>query len=160
MTFTQPLVNTTKTLTCHRTGRLPEFSFYSIEQYGCTNIKQENVSGVCLWVDYLTQVRSSCDVTSLDELMKKFEVLQYLSQKRPEPDPKLLELQDQMSTWMNSNMNPNTRVSEIHSCLNCLETLFSMIKPSGISYTCTVIAFVNTAAEKSKTPFHRPFLAF
>lgn len=60
--------------------------------------------------------------------MKKFEVLQYLSQKRPEPDPKLLELQDQMSTWMNFNMNPNTRVSEIHSCLNCVETLFSMIK--------------------------------
>ncbi|XP_056601439.1 protein shortage in chiasmata 1 ortholog isoform X2 [Triplophysa dalaica] len=60
--------------------------------------------------DYLSQVRGSCHLKCLEELMKMFEVLHYLSLKRSEPDPKLLELQNQMSTWMSSNMNHNNRV--------------------------------------------------
>nr|XP_055054356.1 T-cell acute lymphocytic leukemia protein 2 isoform X2 [Misgurnus anguillicaudatus] len=60
-------------------------------------------------IDYLARVKTSCALNCLDELMKKFEVLLYLSRKRPEPDPKLLELQDQISTWMNSHLDHNTR---------------------------------------------------
>ncbi|XP_073716650.1 protein shortage in chiasmata 1 ortholog isoform X2 [Misgurnus anguillicaudatus] len=60
-------------------------------------------------IDYLARVKTSCALNCLDELMKKFEVLLYLSRKRPEPDPKLLELQDQISTWMNSHLDHNTK---------------------------------------------------
>ncbi|XP_051537287.1 protein shortage in chiasmata 1 ortholog-like [Myxocyprinus asiaticus] len=60
--------------------------------------------------DYLAQAKDSCGLSCLNELLRKFEVLQYLCQKRQEPDPKLLELQEQINTWMNSHTNHNTRV--------------------------------------------------
>ncbi|XP_051952526.1 protein shortage in chiasmata 1 ortholog-like [Xyrauchen texanus] len=60
--------------------------------------------------DYLAQAKDSCGLSFLNELLRKFEVLQYLCQKRQEPDPKLLELQQQINTWMNSHTNHNTRV--------------------------------------------------
>jgi len=43
-------------------------------------------------------------------MLRKFEVLQYLSQKRQESNPKILELQQQINTWMNFHANHNTRV--------------------------------------------------
>ncbi|XP_077097802.1 protein shortage in chiasmata 1 ortholog isoform X2 [Siphateles boraxobius] len=60
--------------------------------------------------EYLAQAKESCTLSCLDELLRKFEVLQYLSQKRQESNPKLLELQEQINTWMNSHANHNTRV--------------------------------------------------
>ncbi|XP_051750781.1 protein shortage in chiasmata 1 ortholog isoform X3 [Ctenopharyngodon idella] len=60
--------------------------------------------------EYLAQAKDSCTLSCLNELLRKFEVLQYLSQKRQEPNPKLLELQEQINTWMNSHANHNTRV--------------------------------------------------
>ncbi|XP_059405510.1 protein shortage in chiasmata 1 ortholog isoform X1 [Carassius carassius] len=60
--------------------------------------------------DYLANVKESCARSCLDELLRKFEVLQYLSQKRQEPNPKLKELQEQINTWMNSNSNHNFKV--------------------------------------------------
>ncbi|XP_048044714.1 protein shortage in chiasmata 1 ortholog isoform X1 [Megalobrama amblycephala] len=60
--------------------------------------------------EYLAQAKDSCTLSCLNELLRKFEVLQYLSQKRQESNPKLLELQEQINTWMNSHANHNTRV--------------------------------------------------
>ncbi|KTG34832.1 hypothetical protein cypCar_00015279 [Cyprinus carpio] len=60
--------------------------------------------------DYLANVKHSCALSCLDELLRKFEVLQYLSQKRQEPNPKLMELQEQINTWMNSHSNHNIKV--------------------------------------------------
>ncbi|XP_050965415.1 protein shortage in chiasmata 1 ortholog [Labeo rohita] len=60
--------------------------------------------------DYLAKAKGSCAQSCLDELLRKFKVLQYLSQKRQRPNPKLLELQDQINTWMNSDTNHNTKV--------------------------------------------------
>ncbi|XP_067295641.1 protein shortage in chiasmata 1 ortholog isoform X2 [Pseudorasbora parva] len=60
--------------------------------------------------EYLAQVKDSCTLSCLDELLRKFEVLQYLSQKRQQSNPKLLELQEQINTWMNSHDNHNIRV--------------------------------------------------
>ncbi|KAK7164019.1 hypothetical protein R3I94_002670 [Phoxinus phoxinus] len=60
--------------------------------------------------EYLAQAKDSCTLSCLDELLRKFEVLQYLSQKRQASNPKLLELQEQINTWMNSHANHNTRV--------------------------------------------------
>ncbi|XP_073808058.1 protein shortage in chiasmata 1 ortholog isoform X3 [Danio rerio] len=59
---------------------------------------------------YLAQAKDSCTLSCLDELMRKFEVLQYLSQKRQEPKPELLELQKQINKWMKSHADHNTRV--------------------------------------------------
>lgn len=60
--------------------------------------------------EYLAQAKDSSTLSCLDELLRKFEVLQYLSQKRQESIPKLLELQEQINTWMNSHANHNIRV--------------------------------------------------
>ncbi|XP_067263701.1 protein shortage in chiasmata 1 ortholog [Chanodichthys erythropterus] len=60
--------------------------------------------------EYLAQAKDSCTLSCLNELLRKFEVLQYLSQKRQESNPKLLELQEQINTWLNSHTNHNTRV--------------------------------------------------
>lgn len=65
---------------------------------------------ICLCIEYLAQAKDSCTLSCLNELLRKFEVLQYLSQKRQESNPKLLELQEQINTWMNSHANHNTRV--------------------------------------------------
>ncbi|KAF4113834.1 hypothetical protein G5714_006379 [Onychostoma macrolepis] len=59
---------------------------------------------------YLANVKDSCALSCLDELLRKFEVLQHLIQKRQEPNPKLLELQEQINTWINSHTNHNTKV--------------------------------------------------
>ncbi|XP_016314724.1 uncharacterized protein LOC107667552 [Sinocyclocheilus anshuiensis] len=66
--------------------------------------------------DYLAKAKDSCALSCVDELLRKFEVLQYLSQTRQEPNPKLLELQEQINTWMNSHTNPKVpgnSVSEV-----------------------------------------------
>ncbi|XP_039514607.1 protein shortage in chiasmata 1 ortholog isoform X2 [Pimephales promelas] len=60
--------------------------------------------------EYLAQAKASYTLSCLDELLRKFEVLQYLSQKRQESNPKILELQQQINTWMNFHANHNTRV--------------------------------------------------
>ncbi|KAK2910950.1 hypothetical protein Q8A67_003083 [Cirrhinus molitorella] len=60
--------------------------------------------------DYLAKAKGSCAQSCLDELLRKFEVLQYLSQKKQKPNPKLLKLQEQINKWMNSHTNHNTKV--------------------------------------------------
>ncbi|XP_073696221.1 protein shortage in chiasmata 1 ortholog [Garra rufa] len=60
--------------------------------------------------DYLAKAKGSCAQSCLDELLRKFEVLQYLSRKRQKPNPKLLELQEQISTWKNSHANHTKQV--------------------------------------------------
>ncbi|XP_057205873.1 protein shortage in chiasmata 1 ortholog [Triplophysa rosa] len=95
--------------------------------------------------DYLSQVRSSCHLKCLEELRKKFEVLHYLSLKRSEPDPKLLELQDQMSTWMSSNMNRNNRVLVLTVKPVNTEVLAALRQASGNS-----VCAVGPEEEKSK----------
>ncbi|XP_043096568.1 protein shortage in chiasmata 1 ortholog [Puntigrus tetrazona] len=59
---------------------------------------------------YLANVKDSFALSVLGELLRKLEVLQYLSQKRKGPDPKLLELQERINTWMKSHSNHNTKV--------------------------------------------------
>lgn len=39
---------------------------------------------------------------SLDKLVRKLEIVLYLSQKKQEPNPKILELQEQLTTWVQS----------------------------------------------------------
>ncbi|TRZ04534.1 hypothetical protein DNTS_014382, partial [Danionella cerebrum] len=59
---------------------------------------------------YLGQAKASVTLSCLDQLQRKLEVLQFLSQKRHEPKPKLLELQNQIDSWLKSQTNHNISV--------------------------------------------------
>ncbi|XP_064792576.1 protein shortage in chiasmata 1 ortholog [Oncorhynchus masou masou] len=53
-------------------------------------------------VEYLSKATEACVGQSLDKLVRKLEIVLYLSQKKQEPNPKILELQEQLSTWVQS----------------------------------------------------------
>ncbi|XP_056134719.1 protein shortage in chiasmata 1 ortholog [Lampris incognitus] len=50
-------------------------------------------------VEYLARAADTCVGQSLELLVRRLQILLYISQKSQEPDPKLLELQDQLVTW-------------------------------------------------------------
>ncbi|CDQ98571.1 unnamed protein product [Oncorhynchus mykiss] len=53
-------------------------------------------------VEYLSKATEACVGQSLDKLVRKLEIVLYLSQKKQEPNPKILELQEQLTTWVQS----------------------------------------------------------
>ncbi|XP_045558961.1 protein shortage in chiasmata 1 ortholog isoform X1 [Salmo salar] len=56
-------------------------------------------------VEYLSKATEACAGQSLDKLVRKLEIVLYLSQKKQEPNPKILELQEQLTTWVQSKSN-------------------------------------------------------
>ncbi|XP_041956587.1 uncharacterized protein LOC121715211 isoform X3 [Alosa sapidissima] len=58
--------------------------------------------GVTRACDYLAKAKTAHETDVLDLLHKKYLILQFHSQKNREPDPKLLELQDVMKSWLQS----------------------------------------------------------
>nr|XP_023835064.1 uncharacterized protein C9orf84 homolog [Salvelinus alpinus] len=56
-------------------------------------------------VEYLSKATEACAGQSLDKLVRKLEIVLYLSQKNQEPNPKILELQEQLTTWVQSKSN-------------------------------------------------------
>nr|XP_046206206.1 protein shortage in chiasmata 1 ortholog [Oncorhynchus gorbuscha] len=53
-------------------------------------------------VEYLSKATEACAGQSLDKLVRKLEIVLYLSQKKQEANPKILELQEQLTTWVQS----------------------------------------------------------
>ncbi|XP_029915556.1 protein shortage in chiasmata 1 ortholog [Myripristis murdjan] len=49
----------------------------------------------------------SCAGQSLQQLVRRLQILLYLSQRNQEPNVKLLELQDQLATWLHSRRQQN-----------------------------------------------------
>lgn len=63
--------------------------------------------------DYLAKAKSAHETDVLEQLHKKYLILQFHSQRNQEPDPKLLELQDVMRSWLKcvSAQQPLSKVS-------------------------------------------------
>ncbi|XP_062399860.1 protein shortage in chiasmata 1 ortholog [Sardina pilchardus] len=58
--------------------------------------------GVGRACDYLAKAKTAHETDALEHLHKKYLIWQFHSQKNLEPDPKLLELQDVMRSWLQS----------------------------------------------------------
>lgn len=54
-----------------------------------------------LWTaEYLTQATEGCTEQSLQQLVKRLQIILYLSNKNPETNLKLVELQHLLSEWL------------------------------------------------------------
>ncbi|KAK6306615.1 hypothetical protein J4Q44_G00235400 [Coregonus suidteri] len=56
-------------------------------------------------VEYLSKATEACAGQNLDRLVRKLEIVLYLSQKKQEHNPKILALQEQLTTWVQSKSN-------------------------------------------------------
>ncbi|CAB1321682.1 unnamed protein product, partial [Coregonus sp. 'balchen'] len=56
-------------------------------------------------VEYLSKATEACTGQNLDRLVRKLEIVLYLSQKKQEHNPKILALQEQLTTWVQSKSN-------------------------------------------------------
>ncbi|XP_076854878.1 uncharacterized protein shoc1 isoform X2 [Brachyhypopomus gauderio] len=52
--------------------------------------------------DYLAKAQATCRIAALGQLLRRVQVLQYLSSRREEPRPRHQCLLEQFSTWLNS----------------------------------------------------------
>ncbi|KAK0143450.1 hypothetical protein N1851_018425 [Merluccius polli] len=53
-------------------------------------------------VEYLAQAAVACSGQRLEQLVKRLQLVVYLSHRNQEPNPKILELQDQLVSWLQS----------------------------------------------------------
>lgn len=56
----------------------------------------------CWSEEYLTQAAEACAPQHLQQLLKRLQIIHLLSNKNPETNFKLLELQHQLSAWLHS----------------------------------------------------------
>ena len=61
--------------------------------------------------EYLTQAAIACSGQRLEQLVKRLQVVVYLSHRNQEPNPKLLELQEQLLSWLQSRHSSSDKVS-------------------------------------------------
>ncbi|XP_030218995.1 protein shortage in chiasmata 1 ortholog-like [Gadus morhua] len=61
-------------------------------------------------VEYLTQAAIACSGQRLEQLVKRLQVVVYLSHRNQEPNPKLLELQEQLLSWLQSRHSSSDKV--------------------------------------------------
>lgn len=62
-----------------------------------------------LWTEeYLTQAAETCAEQSLQQLVKRLQIILYLSNRSPETNHKLLQLQQLLSTWLHSRKGQDT----------------------------------------------------
>ncbi|CAG5925155.1 unnamed protein product [Menidia menidia] len=67
-------------------------------------------------LEYLTEAAKGCAEQSLKRLLKRLQVILYLSRKKQEPNLKLLELQRLLAEWLRSRTGHNkNKVLVIHS---------------------------------------------
>nr|XP_046241409.1 protein shortage in chiasmata 1 ortholog isoform X3 [Scatophagus argus] len=59
-------------------------------------------------LEYLTQAAEACAEPRLKQLMKRLQIILYLSHKNPESNFKLLKLQQLLATWMHSRKEQGT----------------------------------------------------
>lgn len=113
-----------------------------------------------LWTEeYLTQAAEACAEQSLQQLVKRLQIILYLSHKNPETNLKLLELQQLLSAWLHSRKGqdtmdrvcvPNERknYSFLICIINCVQIVSQFcILVSDIWKTSTIVLFhfiVNT----------------
>lgn len=62
----------------------------------------------CRSEEYLTQAAEACAQQNLQQLLKRLQIILFLSNKNPETNFKLLELQHQLSTWLHSRKGQDT----------------------------------------------------
>lgn len=58
--------------------------------------------------EYLSQAAEVCTEHSVQQLVKRLQIILFLSHKNPETDLKLLELQQQLSAWLHSREGRDT----------------------------------------------------
>ncbi|XP_034025485.1 protein shortage in chiasmata 1 ortholog-like [Thalassophryne amazonica] len=60
-------------------------------------------------VEFLTKAAETCTKQTLQQLMKRLQIILYLSHRNQEPNFKLLELQQQLASWLHNIKAPNNR---------------------------------------------------
>lgn len=70
----------------------------------------------CRLEEYLTQAAEASAQQNLQQLLKRLQIIHFLSNKNPETNFKLLELQHQLSAWLLSRKDQDTtaRVSVLY----------------------------------------------
>ncbi|XP_062874225.1 protein shortage in chiasmata 1 ortholog isoform X2 [Trichomycterus rosablanca] len=88
--------------------------------------------------DYLAKVCSTSTMSSLWELLRKFQVLQYMSRRCPEPQARVQHLQQQISAWLQRNIsNKVLVVTAQESVRTKLVTALSQIPGNSVTALLT-----------------------
>ena len=66
--------------------------------------------------EYMAQAAIAWSDQRLEQLVKRLQLVLYLSHRNQEPNPKLLELQNQLGSWLQSRRSSSDKVSLWRAC--------------------------------------------
>lgn len=87
--------------------------------------------------EYLTKAAEACAEQSLEQLVKRLQIILYLSHKNQESDLKLLELQQVLAAWLHSRKGQSTmeKVS-VHNKRKTIGRNLEMLNYCFVSFHC------------------------